>query len=351
MSFLDWIGSLFSYDIGIDLGTANTLVSIRNKGVIISEPSVVAINKKSKTVLAVGVEAKQMVGRTPASVIAVRPLQDGVVSDFDATKAMIKYFIQKVHKEESSGFKFPRPRVVIGVPSAVTEVEKRAVIDAALSAGARQAYVLEEPMAASIGAGLPVTQARGCMIVDIGGGTSDIAIISMGDIVIDKSIRVAGDEMDQDIINYVRNKYNLLIGEKSAEDSKIAAGSAYPIKENKSYELKGRDLVTGLPKSINITSVEIREAIMSSLNTIINAIKEAIEEAPPELLSDISDDGIMITGGVALLKGLDKLIFDRTKLKCRIADEPLMSVVYGTQKVLENIDLLTKIKAYEYNEL
>lgn len=343
MSLLDSVWGLLSYDIGIDLGTANTLVAVSGQSVIISEPSVVAMNKKTKHILAVGLEAKQMIGRTPDSVIAIRPLRDGVISDFDSTKSMIKYFIEKVHKEYQKMFKIPRPRVVIGVPSAVTEVEKKAVIDAAISAGAREAFIIEEPIAAAIGAKLPVTEARGCMIVDIGGGTSDIAIISMGGIVVDKTIRIAGDEMDVDIMNYVKNKYNLLIGEKSAEESKMLIGSAYPVKENKTYKLKGRDLVTGLPKVIILTSVEVREAIMNSLNIIIDSIKEAIEECPPELLSDIYEDGVVITGGGGLIRGIDKLIAEKVKLRAVVAKDPLMSVVCGTQDVLNNIEILAKI--------
>ncbi len=344
MNVFNSVWGVFSHDIGIDLGTANTLVSVKGQGVLISEPSVVAVNKKTGEILAVGSEARRMVGRTPAHVVAIRPLRDGVISDFESTKEMIQYFIQKVHSQSSKFFKIPRPRVVIGIPSSVTEVEKRAVVDAAIQAGARKAYIIEEPMAAAIGAGLPVTEATGSMIVDIGGGTTDIAVMSLGGIVVDKSLRVAGDEMDQDIVNYVRHKYNMLIGDKTAEDIKISIGSAFPSKENKAVELRGRDLLQGLPKFINITSSEIREAIMNSLNIIIESIKDAIEETPPELLSDIADQGIVIAGGGALIPGIDKLIADRVRMPVRIAQDPLTCVVRGTEIVIEDIDLLSKVE-------
>ena len=344
MRLFDSIWGVFSHDIGIDLGTANTLVSVKGLGVVISEPSVVALNKKTGEILAVGSEARRMVGRTPAHVVAIRPLRDGVISDFESTKEMIQYFIYKVHSESPKFFKIPRPRVVIGIPSSVTEVEKRAVVDAAIQAGARKAYIIEEPMAAAIGAGLPVTEATGSMIVDIGGGTTDIAVISLGGIVVDKSLRVAGDEMDLDIVNYVRHKYNMLIGDKTAEDIKISIGSAFPTKENKSVELRGRDLLQGLPKYINITSSEIREAIMNSLNIIIEAIKDAIEETPPELLSDVADQGIVLCGGGALIPGIDRCISDKVKMPVRIAADPLTCVVRGTELVIEDIGLLSRVE-------
>jgi rod shape-determining protein MreB len=344
MDVFNSVLGIFSHDIGIDLGTANTLVSVKGLGVIISEPSVVAVNKKTGEILAVGSEARRMVGRTPAHIVAIRPLRDGVISDFESTKEMIQYFIQKVHQQSSKFFKIPRPRVVIGIPSSVTEVEKRAVVDAAIQAGARKAYIIEEPMAAAIGAGLPVTEATGSMIVDIGGGTTDIAVISMGGIVVDKSLRVAGDEMDQDIVNYVRHKYNMLIGDKTAEDIKISIGSAFPSKDNKTVELRGRDLLQGLPKFINISSTEIREAISNSLGIIVESIKDAIEETPPELLSDIADQAIVIAGGGALIPGIEKYIADKVRMPVRIAADPLTCVVRGTEIVIEDIDLLSKFE-------
>lgn len=340
----DKLWSLITYDVGIDLGTANTMVFLRGKGIVISEPSVVAIDKKSKRVLAVGVEARQMIGRTPARVIAAKPLRDGVISDFDMTQAMIHYFINKVHVYSSKSFKIPRPRVIVGVPSSVTEVERQAVIDAARSAGARQVFIVEEAMAAAIGAGLPVEQASGSMIIDIGGGTSDIAVISLGDIVVDKTIRIAGDEMDQDIINYVRSKYNLLIGERTAEDVKIAVGSASPLEEEKNVIIQGRNLLTGLPKSIEVSSVEIREAIMNSIDKITDAVKDAIEETPPELLSDLLTSGVHIAGGGAMIRGLDKLWEQELKMPVHVVDEPLSAVARGTSMMLDHIELLQRIQ-------
>ncbi len=332
---------MFSHDIGIDLGTANTLVLVRGKGIVINEPSVVAVNKKSKRVLAIGVEAKRMVGRTPANIVAVRPLKDGVISDFDVTEQMLKYFIGKVHSQLGL---IPRPRVVVGIPSGVTEVEKMAVHDAARNAGAREAHLIEEPMAAAIGAGLPVTDATGSMIVDIGGGTTEVAVVSLGGIVVSRSIRVAGDEMDQEIILYARQKHNLLIGERMAEEVKIAAGSAHPLPEEMMVTLRGRDLVTGLPKSIDVSSVEIREAISSSVAQIVDAVRTTIEETPPELVSDLMAQGIALAGGGALLAGLDERLSHETKMRVYRAEDPLTCVVRGTGEALEEIEILRKVE-------
>ncbi|HLG50389.1 MAG TPA: rod shape-determining protein, partial [Chloroflexota bacterium] len=332
---------LFSHDIGIDLGTANTLVLVRGKGIVINEPSVVAINKRTKKVLAIGAEAKRMVGRTPANIVAVRPLQDGVISDFDITEQMLKYFIGRVHSQFGL---IPRPRVVIGIPSGVTEVEKMAVHDAARNAGAREAHLIEEPMAAAIGAGLPVTEATGSMIVDIGGGTTEVAVVSLGGIVVSRSIRVAGDEMDQEIIQYARQKHNLLIGERMAEEVKIAAGSAYPLPEERMVTLRGRDLVTGLPKSIEVSSVEIREAISGSVAQIVEAVRTTIEETPPELVSDLMAHGIALAGGGALLAGIDERLSHETKMRVYRAEDPLTCVVRGTGEALEEIEILHKVE-------
>lgn len=340
----DPVLQLVTYDIGIDLGTANTLVYMRGKGIVISEPSVVAINKKTKSVLAVGVEARQMIGRTPANVIAHKPLRDGVISDFDSTQAMIKYFINKVHLYSPKPLIIPRPRVVVGVPSSVTEVERQAVIDASKAAGARQVFIVEEPMAAAIGAELPVEEASGSMIVDIGGGTTDIAVISLGDIVVDKTIQIAGDEMDEDIVNYVRQKYNLLIGERTAEDVKIAIGSAYPLEEEQQVVIQGRDLLNGLPKSVEFSSVEVREAIMNSINKITEATKSAIEETPPELLSDLITSGVCVAGGGGLIRGIEKLWEKELKLPVKVTDDPISAVARGTARMLDHIDLLERIQ-------
>lgn len=332
---------MFSHDIGIDLGTANTLVMVKGKGIVINEPSVVAIDKKSGKVQAIGAEAKRMVGRTPASIVAVRPLKDGVISDFDTTERMLNYFISKVHEKYS--FMIPRPRVVIGIPSGVTEVEKRAVHDAAINAGAREAYLIEEPMAAAIGAGMPVMEPNGSMIVDIGGGTTEVAVVSLGGIVASNSIRVAGDEIDQDIINYARQKHNLLIGERMAEEIKIAAGSAYTLKEERTVVFKGRDLISGLPKAIEVSSIEIREAISGSVSIIVDAVKETIENTPPELVADLMEQGIGLAGGGALLAGLDRRLAQETRFHVFIAEDPLTCVVRGTGEVLEELDKLRKV--------
>lgn len=336
--------ALFSHDVGIDLGTANTLVWVRGKGITIREPSVVAQHKKSKQVLAIGTEAKRMVGKTPAAITAIRPLRDGVISDFEITEAMLKHFILKVHESHGLLPKIPRPRVVIGIPSGVTEVERRAVQDAALNAGAREAYLIEEPMAAAIGAGLPISEPTGNMIVDIGGGTTEIAVISLGGIVINRSIRVAGDEMDQEILAYVRARYGLLLGERSAEDVKIAVGSAIQLVKEEEAVLRGRDLGSGLPKSLKISSAEIREAISGPIRTIVNTITETLEETPPELVADILERGITLAGGGSLIRGLDKLIAEETKMPVWVADDPLTTVVRGCGRVLEEIDLLKQVK-------
>ena len=350
MTFSSLFWNIFTFDIGIDLGTANTLVFVKNQDISISEPSVVALNSRTKEILAVGSDAQKMLGRTPASIVAIRPLKDGVISDFDSTKEMIHYFIEKVHKDSQKLFKIARPRIVIGIPSAITEVERKAVVDAAISAGARNVYLIEEPMAAAIGCNLPITEATGSFIVDIGGGTSDIAVISLGGIVVDKSIRIAGDELTQDIINYVRSKYNLLIGERSAEEIKITLGNAYPRKENKKAEIKGRDILLGLPKTVTISEAEVREAMSNSLNIIIEAIYDALEETPPELVSDITERGIYLTGGGALISGIKKLFSEKIKVPFIIADDPLKSVVIGASKILEDINLLESINSSDIDD-
>jgi rod shape-determining protein MreB and related proteins len=337
-------GKMFGHlskDIGIDLGTANTLVYVQGKGIVINEPSVVAVNTRTGQILAIGKEAKRMVGKTPGHIVATRPLVDGVVSDFEVTEQMLKYFFDQVHKESFSIL--PRPRVLIGIPSGVTEVEKRAVIDAAISAGAREAYLIDEPMAASIGARMPVTDAGGNMIVDIGGGTSEIAVISLGGVVAARSLRTAGDEMNEDIIRYMRDQYNLLIGERTAEDVKISVGSAYPQKTELRMKVRGRDLVTGLPKEVTVTDDHIREALSRSVRIIVNTVKTIIEETPPELLSDIMQRGIILAGGGGLTRGLDKLIANETKMPVMKMEDPLTAVVRGTGIVLEDIDSLREV--------
>lgn len=348
------LGKLWQYlshDIGIDLGTVNTLVLVKGKGIVIREPTVVALHKKTRQILAIGREAKRMLGRTPAAIEAVRPLRNGVISDFDTTEAMLRYFIHKVHETPGQGFwslpKIPKPRVVVGIPSGVTEVERRAVQDACLVAGARQAYLIEEPMAAAIGAKLPVEDPEGVMIVDIGGGTTEIAIISLGGMVLNRSIRVAGDELDGEIINYMRVRYGMLIGDRTAEEVKLEIGSAFPVDGNDAHQVtivRGRDLTTGLPKSLKITASEIREALTPVVSQIVGVIKEILEETPPELLTDIVDRGIFLAGGGALLRGLDKKIAEETKLPVYIADDPLTTVVRGCGEVLNNLDLLAKVK-------
>lgn len=346
----DKLWSYLSFDIGIDLGTVNTLVLIKGKGIVIREPTVVALHKKSRQILAIGSEAKRMLGRTPAAIEAIRPLRDGVISDFDTTEAMLRYFIHKVHdipaKSRWSLPKIPRPRVVVGIPSGVTEVERRAVQDACLSAGARAAFLIEEPMAAAIGAKLPVEEPEGVMVVDIGGGTTEIAVISLGGMVINRSLRIAGDEMDEAIVAYMRTRYGLLIGERTAEEVKIEIGSAYPLEKADSMAtvIRGRDLQTGLPKSIKVTASEIREALTTIVTQIVGTIQEVLEETPPELLTDIVDRGIYLAGGGALLRGLDKKIAEETRLPVYVANDPLTTVVRGCGEVLNNLDLLSKVK-------
>ncbi|CAN5192908.1 rod shape-determining protein [soil metagenome] len=339
--FLDRFSSRISQDIGIDLGTAYSLVYVKGRGVVINEPSVVAINKKTRQVLAIGEEAKKMVGRTPGHIVAIRPLVDGVVSDFEITEAMLKYFIEKVHKSRFS--LVPRPRVVVGIPYGVTEVERRAVEEAVMSAGARQVFLIEEPMAAAIGANLPVQEASGCMVVDIGGGTTEVAVISLGGIVTSRSLRIAGDELNEDIITYARETHNLLLGERTAEQIKITLGSAYPTANKLTCPMRGRDLVSGLPKEIIVTEEEIRKALSKSVNQIVDAVKLTVEETPPELIADIMDRGIVLAGGGALLRGLDLLLRDATRMPVHIAEDPLSCVARGTGQVLENLDHLQEV--------
>ncbi len=338
---LNFLYNRITHDVGIDLGTANTLVYLRGKGVVIREPSVVAINKKTKEILAVGTEAKRMVGRTPSHIVAIRPLVDGVISDFEVTEQMLKYFFDKVHRERY--MLLARPRVVIGVPYGVTEVERRAVEEGAINAGAREVYLIEEPLAAAIGARLPVQDASGNMIVDIGGGTTEVAVISLGGIVASRSLRIAGDEMNDDIIQYAREKFNLLLGERTAENIKHEIGSAVPLKDKLEIPMRGRDMVAGLPKEIIVTDEQIREAISKSVRTIIDSIKSTMEETPPELLADIMDQGIVLAGGGALLRGIDKLIAQETKTLVHVADDPLTSVARGSGIVLEDLDLLSEV--------
>lgn len=326
-------------DIGIDLGTANTLVHMKGKGIIANEPSVVAINKETGQVLAVGNDAKAMLGRTPGNIVAIRPLKDGVIADFEVTQAMLKYFIKKAQ----TGLGVIKPRVIVCVPSGVTEVEKRAVEEATLASGAKEVYLIEEPMAAAIGADLPVEEPTGCMVVDIGGGTSEVAVISLGGIVTSQSLRVAGDEFDDAIIQYIKKECNLMTGERTAEKIKLEIGSAFEMAEEFNMEVRGRDLITGLPKNIFITSQEIRRALDEPLTSIIDAIKNTLEQTPPELSADIMERGIMLTGGGALLRGLDRLIELETGMPVNIAQTPLDCVVLGTGKVLDEIDILKKV--------
>jgi len=330
-----------SRDIGIDLGTANTLVYVRGKGIIINEPSVVAINKKTGQVLAIGSEAKKMVGRTPSHITAARPLVDGVISDFEVTEQMLRYFIDKVNK----GFlgSIFRPRVVIGIPSGVTEVEKKAVKDAALSAGAGEAYLIEEPMAAAIGVRLPVQEAAGNMIVDIGGGTAEIAVISLGGIVASRSLQVAGDRLNEDIVQFARDEFNLLLGEKTAEDIKISIGSAYDLGDKLEATMRGRDLVTGLPKEVLVNDKQIRKALARPIKILVDNIKSIIEETPPELVADIMSRGIILMGGGSLLRGLDVLVSEQTEMPTKVADDPLTAVARGTGIVLEDLDKLKEV--------
>ncbi len=333
---VNWLMGLFSLDLGIDLGTANTLIYVRGKGIVIQEPSWVAIEKRTRRPLAIGAQAKEMLGRTPMNIIAIRPLRDGVISEFEITHAMLEYFIGRVHQQ--SIVPMPRPRVVVGIPSGATEVEKRAVFDATMAAGAREVYLIEEPMAASLGAGLPLAEVRGTMIVDIGGGTTEVAISSMGGVVVSRSLRVAGDEMDQDVINYIRNKYNLLIGERMAEQIKIEVGSAYPLESEKTMTIRGRNLVTGLPEAMEVSSIEIREAINNSLQIIIDTIKDALDEAPPEIGADLLDAGICMAGGSSQLQGFVQRLSAELRMHVWLADDPMTCVARGAGIVLEDLD-------------
>jgi len=350
---INWLLGLFSLDIGIDLGTANTLVNVKGKGIVINEPSWVAVDRRTSEPLKIGAAAKAMVGRAPANVVTLRPLRDGVISEYDITQAMLEYFIGRAHQH--SIVPFPRPRVVVGIPSGATEVEKRAVYDAAMAAGAREAYMIHEPAAAAIGAGLPVNDGNGNMIVDIGGGTTEVAVISMGGIVISRSLRVAGDELDQDIIEYLRSKYNLFIGEQMAEKVKIAIGSAYPLKDEKTVDVRGRNLITGLPEAIEVSSVEIREALSASVQVIIDTIKDALDESPPEILSDLMDNGICLAGGMSQLQGLAERVSNEVRLRVWIAEDPLTCVARGAGIVLDNLEeyeqLLVGIERDPYTNL
>ncbi len=335
----DKILGLFSNDIGVDLGTATTLIYVKNQGIALCEPSVVAIQKGTNNVLAVGAEAKRMLGKTPGSIVAIRPMKDGVIADFDISEKMLRYFIKKVNPGRFSG----RPRMVIAIPSGITEVEKRAVKESAFKAGARDVFWIEEPLAGAIGVGLPIEEPTGCMIIDIGGGTTEIAVISLGGIVFAKSIRIGGDEMDEAIIEYMKKNYNLMIGERTAEEIKIKIGSAYPQEEEMEMEVKGRDLIVGLPKHVKITSQEVREALESPIREIIEATKITLERTPPELAADLIERGIVLAGGGSLLRGLDKLLAQETGLPVFVADDPITAVALGTGKVLEEFGYLKRL--------
>jgi len=340
--FLNSLFGLFSNDLAIDLGTANTLIYVKNEGIVSNEPSVVAVQKNDrggKRVLAVGAEAKKMLGRTPGSIVAIRPLKDGVIADFEITEAMLRYFIHKVHNRNT----LVRPRIIIGVPFGITEVEKRAVRESAESAGAREVYLMEQPMAAAIGAGLPITEPTGNMIVDIGGGTTEVAVISLSGIVFSRSVRVGGDKMDEAISQFIKRKHNLLVGERTAELIKITIGSAYPGDDIQTMEIKGRDLVAGIPKTVMITDEEIRDSLLDPINQIVEAVRVSLERTPPELASDIVDRGIILSGGGALLRSLDSLLKEETGLPVMLADDPLTSVVMGAGKTLDEISLLREV--------
>jgi rod shape-determining protein MreB and related proteins len=343
---LDALFGIFSNDLAIDLGTANTLIYVKNQGIVCNEPSVVAVQQRNerggKKVLAVGAEAKRMLGRTPGSIVAIRPLKDGVIADFEITEAMLRYFIQKVHNRRT----LVRPRIIVGVPFGITEVEKRAVRESAESAGAREVYLIEEPMAAAIGAGLPITEPTGNMIVDIGGGTTEVAVISLSGIVFSRSVRVGGDKMDEAISQFIKRKYNLLVGERTAELIKITIGSAYPGDEIQTMEIKGRDLVAGVPKTVVITDEEIRDSLLEPINQIVEAVRLSLERTPPELASDIVDRGIVLAGGGSLLRNLDILIREETGLPVMMADDPLTAVVMGAGKALDEISLLREVAVH-----
>lgn len=343
---LDKLYSLFSHDIGMDLGTSNTLVYVKGKGILIREPSVVTMHKKTKQVLAVGEEARKMLGKTPSSLLAIRPLKDGVISDFKAAEKMIEYFIKQIHKIPSRFPKIPKPRMVIGVPSGVTSVERRAVIDVARNAGAREVYLLDEPMAAAIGCGIDVSIPKGNMIVDLGGGTTEIAVISLSGLVVNKSLRIAGDELDMEIVNYAKDRYNLLLGERTAEMIKCTIGSVLDIEGSDPLKtlMRGRDLKTGLPRAVEISSFEIKEALLPAIKIIMGGIKDAIEDTPAELMPDIVSEGIILAGGTSQLRGLDKFLSHELKIPVRVAGDPMTAVVRGCGKVLNDLDLLEKIK-------
>jgi rod shape-determining protein MreB and related proteins len=341
---LNFLLGLFSSDVAIDLGTATTLVYVKGRGIVLQEPSLVVVHKSTNQILAVGNNAKLMLGRTPGSIVSIRPMKDGVIADFEVTERMLRHFISQVHNRRS----FVRPRIVVAIPSGCTEVEKRAVKDSAFQAGAREVYLVEEPMAAAIGAGMPISEPQGNMIVDIGGGTTEVAVISLSDIVYGKSIRVAGDELDEAIINYIKRTYNILIGERTAEDIKIQIGSAFPLEQELRMQIKGRDLVTGLPKTIELTSEEIREALEEPLVAIIEAIKLTLERTPPELAADIVDRGIILAGGSSLLKGLDERLRDETGVPVNLADDPSTAVAMGVGRLLdESMDFLKRISVLE----
>lgn len=347
---LDRLFGIFSKDIGIDLGTANTLVYVKGRGIVINEPSVVAVNKKTGQIIAIGSEAQKMVGKTPGFIVASRPLVSGVVSDFEVTEQMLKFFIDKVHSESLT--LIPRPRVVIGIPSGVTEVERRAVEDAVFNAGAREVYLIEEPMAAAIGARLPIHDPKANLVVDIGGGTTEVAVISLGGVVASKSIRIAGDKLNDDIVQYMKEEHHLLIGERTAEEIKMMIGSVWPLEEELEIEVSGRDMITGLPKEMKITSPEIRKCLMRSVRMIVNAVKDTIEETPPELISDLTKKAIHVAGGGSLLRGFEILLAHETKLPVKIIDDPLTAVVRGCGIILEDVektrDVLVSTDKEEY---
>jgi len=338
---INWLLGLFSLDIGIDLGTANTLVYVSGKGIVINEPSWVAVDKKTRIPRFIGAQAREMVGRAPGNLLVLRPLRDGVISEFDITQVMLQYFIGKTHQQGI--VPVPRPRVVVGIPAGVTKVEKKAVYDASMAAGARETYLIEEPIAAALGAGLPVSEIRGSMVVDIGGGTSEVAVLSMDGVVTSRSLRVAGDEMDEAIVQYIRNKHNLLIGIRTAEEVKKAIGSAFPLPTELTTTVRGRNLVTGLPEALEISSVEIREAISEPVNIILDAVRKTLDECPPEILGDLMDNGICLAGGGALLKGLPERIQDELKVRAWVAEDPLTCVARGAGVVLENMDRLRSL--------
>jgi rod shape-determining protein MreB and related proteins len=339
---LVWLQNAFRFlgrDMAVDLGTANTLVYVRGRGVVLNEPSVVAINTKNNAILAVGTEAKAMIGRTPGHIVAIRPLKDGVIADFDTTEKMLRYFVHKVHRRQLMA----KPRVVVCVPSGITGVERRAVVESTYRAGARSAFIIEEPMAAAIGVGLPVHEPAGNMVVDIGGGTTEVAVVALGGIVTSQSIRIGGDELDESIISYIKKEYSLMLGERTAEQIKINLGSAFPLAEEPTTDIRGRDLVSGLPKTITIGSEEIRKAIEEPVNQIVDAVKNTLDRTPPELAADVMDKGIVLTGGGALLRGLDERLKHETAMPIHLADEPLHSVAFGSGKCIEEFESLKKV--------